>query len=78
MLPETLPGAIHSALNIRPWPGAEDILAQVFPPVANPAEYAAEIIADELAKTPHPGSFSALNTQHGPSTKTGRHSGFIA
>lgn len=36
-----LPGAIDSALAKQPWPGAEEIIAKVFPPIPNPAEHAA-------------------------------------
>lgn len=49
ILPEALPNAITSALNIRPWPGADERLARVFPPIEDPAGYAAALIADEWA-----------------------------
>lgn len=52
LLPEALPNAIESALNKRPWPGAERILADIYPAIENPAAYAAELIADEYSRMP--------------------------
>lgn len=52
VIPEALPAAVKSALKRRPWPGAEERLAQIFPPIEDPARYAAEIIADELSRMP--------------------------
>lgn len=47
ILPDALPAAINAALNTVPWPGAEERLDRVFPPVESPAETAAAIIVEE-------------------------------
>lgn len=46
--PAALIPAIESALTRRPWPGAEERLARVFPAVENPAEAAAAAIVGSL------------------------------
>lgn len=43
-----LPIAVEQALAADPWPGAEDILSRVFPPVEDPARHAADIIVSML------------------------------
>lgn len=46
--------AVESALRNDPWPGAEEILERVFPPVEDPAGRAADIIADVVLGAPLP------------------------
>lgn len=41
-----LPGAIRAALRRQPWPGAEEILARIFPAVADPAAAGAEAVLE--------------------------------
>lgn len=51
MNPDAFPAAVDAALNKRPWPGAEERLARVFPPVENPAQRAAEIAVAYALRT---------------------------
>lgn len=41
--------AVDRALSLFPWPGAEERLASIFPPVAEPAKHAATVIAGHMA-----------------------------
>lgn len=47
--PAALPLAVKSALTIRPWPGAEERLARVFPTVESPDRVAAAAVLDAVA-----------------------------
>ena len=49
--PLALPGAITAALSKQPWPGAEAILARVFPPVGDPAQAAADAAVEAAGLT---------------------------
>lgn len=44
--PAAFPTAVNAALTKRPWPGAEERLARVFPAVENPAGRAAELCVE--------------------------------
>ena len=50
--------AIRSALNVSPWPGAEERIARVFPGVEDPAGRAAEVILGVLGR-PRPAARKA-------------------
>lgn len=49
--PADLPVAVKEALR-GPWPGADDVLARVFPPIEGPASHAARIVQSVVNQLP--------------------------